>query len=240
MNETKGQLSASGVEDPVDAGENKELAAKAEMIEERRGLTLDDFKSIPAEAARVPDPFEGFPWEYTDVTVYDENGNPEIRTICTAHIVRLQPHLPVFQDPSGQNKTIWHKAKPKSHKELPKETGDFHIETIKSYHNRVVKGSDGRNMDIVFDRELELSDGQKVSHVAIVEDPLIRAQIVFALKEKTGNVVVDNRYQLADSRQRSRLRTVFLHYHNPRIKKIRQAQFISGESDDAQAAGMEG
>jgi len=114
------------------------------------------------------------------------------------------------------------------------KTGKEKIVNINSVHNRCVVDYEngGINIDVCFDRVIELGDGKKLERVAFVKSHSARAQIMFKLDRNGDKIQVDNRYLLLDTDQSSRLRRVFEMIVNPKIKKERLARAISGESDE--------
>ena len=61
--------------DPADKGKEKRQEADIEAQEETlkmSSMTFDDFKSVPMQAARLPQPFEGYPEMKIVIGEYDD------------------------------------------------------------------------------------------------------------------------------------------------------------------------
>lgn len=197
--------------DPADAGKAQREEAKA--TEEQGSVSFDrlklsDFKAVPKRAARTPHPFQGYPERKRAIGTYLEKGKKKDLVINTTHLVALVPGAhEAPQDPSNE------------------DTG------IKNTRNVVVSYA-GRSVNIVFDREMELEDGQKVLY-ALVPEPLYRSMVVFRWDPKTESIQVNDQYLLLDDGQFSRLRQVFQMVLNPKLKVERISRAISGESAES-------
>jgi hypothetical protein len=195
--------------DPADAGKanREEVAAKEgqEQVSFDR-LKLSDFKAVPKRAARTPHPFQGYPEKKVKAGTYKEKGKEVDLIINATHLVALIPGThDVPQDPSNEG--------------------------IRNTQNVIVSYA-GRSVNIVFDREMELEDGQKVLY-ALIPDPLYRSQVVFGWDPKTEQIIVHDQYLLLDDGQFSRLRQVFQMVLNPKLKVERVSKAISGESAES-------
>lgn len=202
---------ANKLQDPADAGKERREEAEAKKGEGQVSfdrLKLSDFKAVPKRAARTPHPFEGYPEKKMKIGTYKEGKKEKDLIINATHLVALVPGA--------------HNA-PQDHSN--EETG------IKNSQNVVVSYT-GRSMNIVFDREMELEDGQVVSY-ALIPDPLYRSQVVFGWDPKTEQIVVHDQYLLLDEGQFSRLRQVFQMVLNPKLKVERVSKAISGESAES-------
>jgi len=199
------------LKDPADAGKADREEAKAKEGQEQvsfNRLKLSDFKAIPKRAARTPHPFQGYPEKKVKVGTYKEKGKDMDLVINATYLVALIPGThDAPQDPSNE------------------ETG------IRNTRNVVVSYA-GRALNIVFDREMELEDGQRVFY-ALVPDPIYRAQVVFGWDPQTEQIVVHDQYLLLDDGQFSRLRQVFQMVLNPKLKVERISKAISGESAES-------
>lgn len=207
--------------DPADKGKEKRQEEDIEAQEEvlkMSSMTFDDFKSVPMQAARVPQPFEGYPEKKVVIGEYDDperklrdgKKNPNFGKtvdliVNMTHVVGLNPTVPVFQDPSGLNTWI---GDPKK--------GNEKIVDIQSSHNRVVSYL-GRAINCVFDRPIEFEDGRQIL-CCIVPDPIYRCQLIYKYNGQTKRVEVDGRYLLPDMDQTSRLRQVYLMILNPKLR----------------------
>jgi len=220
----------TGKTDPVDEGDNKNLldAQLDNVAQKVHALTVEDFKSVPAGMARIPHPFETYAMKKAVIVRgYDENGNPQLKEINMTYIVKLSNEVAVNQDPSNRPKTV-----------LNKLTDKYEVRPVLTAHNRVFRNAYDQNVDVVFDKTFELVDGGKVERCALVDDHLVRSQLLFYIDEKTGAVKTDARYKLADLEQMRPLRRTFLQFFNPRLKKLHEAQYISEETQQV-PAGME-
>jgi hypothetical protein len=184
------------------------------------GLRLEDFQPLPADAAKQPHPFEGYPQQKMKVGTYREKGKKEDTPLMInkTAIIALNPKEYVPQDPSGKNLSLIVNGQ----------------ETFVNYvtaHNRIVRDQNGQNITVVFDREITLADGQKLSRVAFCPDHTARAQIFFKVDKKTGKIAPDRRYLLADVEQRGRLRRVFEGYYHQQTQSERLATKFDEEPE---------
>ena len=214
------QVREGSLIDPVAEGQ-----ARDEMEQQDReidamvidNLSLADFQPMPVDAARQPHPFEGYPQQKVKIGEYkDRMGKMIPLMVSKTHIVGLSPKEYVHQDPSGKNV---------SHIVNGKET----FVTIKTYHNRIVRDQMGRNQIVQFDREAVFPDG--TLRIAIVPDHTARAQLFFTVERKTGKVIPDRRYLLADGEQRGRLRRVFEAFHYQQTRSERLSQKFDEEQE---------
>lgn len=209
------------------------VAQKTQQIQEKKddeelktfdisNLKLDDFKPLETRAASTPHPFEGYPKKMVKVGTFGLKKSKDLMMPAYA-VVALNPKEVVPKDPSGRAQSI-----------RDARTGRERIVDIYAPHNRCVVDYDngGINVDVCFDREIELDGGHKLERCAFVESHSARAQIMFTLDRTGDRIQVDRRYLLLDTDQSSRLRRVFEIIVNPKIKKERLAKAISGESDE--------
>ena len=210
------------LKDPADKGaeirENKELSEKEKSLSFNT-LTLEDFKAVPKQAARIPHPFEGYPEKKMKIGTYMEGRKKKDLIVNATHIVGLNPTFSVVQDPSGEGIAIGKPGKGEK------------VVTIESTHNRIVSYA-GQSFDAVFDRTLELKDGQKIKY-CIIPDPIFRAQIIYFYNTKLERIDVYPQYMLLDDGQTSRLRQVFQMIINPKLRIERIAKAITGESSES-------
>lgn len=207
--------------DPVEAANAQSAEAKDAQIGREIGiesLSFDDFKAVPMTAARFVHPFEGYP-----LGKKIKVGEVEI---SSTFLVALRPQIQVFQDPSGKNVTI-----PKND-DKGRKIGE-RVVTIKSQHSRLLPDYEqgGRNTDVVFDRAIVFPDGRRLENCAIVASHSLRAQLMFKLGPK-GQTQVDDRYVWVDRNQVSRLRRLWNSIAKPALKAERDAQAITGESNE--------
>jgi hypothetical protein len=211
--------------DPVAEGQQEdEAAAQAKEIEAMsiEGLSLEDFQPVPVTAARQPHPFEGYPQTKIQIGTYQEKGKkePTPLIVIKAGLIALNPKEYVHQDPSGKNVSLT-------------VNGQETFVDFKTLHNRIVRDQNGKSIEVIFSREIALGDGKKITRCAYCPDHTARAQIIFSVDRKTGKVVVDRRYVLADSGQVSRLRRVFEMYHYQQTQSERLAQKFDAEPESA-------
>jgi hypothetical protein len=181
-----------------------------------KGLSMADLQAVPQSAAAVVHPFDGYPME--DIEIGMDKGKPVITK--KTFIVVLSPSVYVHQDPSGKNVHIKGKD------------GVDHIKTIPTTHNRVVWDTSNKHaIDIVFDRKMELEDGNTVSY-AVVSEHWARAQLIYEYDAKASGIRVNRDYLLLDTDQVSRLRKVFEIIINPRLKTQVLADKISNGDDE--------
>lgn len=184
-------------------------------------LKISDFKSAQLKDARPRHPFDGYPDRKIQIGTYLENqNNPKSKELPT--LVNLT-HILVFkeevkQDKSGERVSLGFPEMRNNDGKVirpnTQKTG-----TVRTAHNRRAKDyeSGGMDTDVVFDRTINLEDGE-VTQFAIIPSPSVRAQIVFFYNSKTQRIEHDPRYLLADPKQISRLRRVFEMIVNPKIR----------------------
>ena len=208
--------------DPV--SENQQEVELQEQEQETQSLaiselSIDDFQPIPVTAAKQAHPFDGYPQTKMRIGSYIVRGVETPLMINKSWIVALTPKEDVHQDPSGLNVTI------------RLATGKEKIVDYKTSHNRIVKDQNGDSVDIVFDREIIMANGKKMSRVAICPDHTARSQILFKVDKKTGKVNVDKRYVLADIGQVSRLRRLFEMFNYQQTQSERLAKKFDEEPE---------
>lgn len=199
------------VVDPADAvSAGREEAAQAEENESMavEGLSLEDFGGIPESAARMTNPFTGYPHKVFQE--FDDGRGAKTR-IYKHEIVALHPTVSVPVDRSGRNQSIGGKT----------------VNLVNPHSRMVVSASDQVNMDFVFDRVIKLASGETL-HYAIVKDHFARASICFKYDKEKKRIVPDRRYLLLDKEQVGRLRKCFEILINPRLKQEELADQISG------------
>lgn len=209
-----------GLVDPVTKGSKAleiilEDEAKTLSID---SLTLEDFQPVPVTAATQPHPFEGYPQRKIKIGTYKDKGKDVDLIVNSTWIVALNPKEYVHQDPSGLGISI---------NVGGKETTVDYLTS----HNRIVRDERGQSLNIVFDREIILPGGQKMTRVGLCPDHTARAQIVFTVDKKTGKINVDRRYLLADAGQVSRLRRVFEMFNYQQTKSERLAAKFDQEAE---------
>jgi hypothetical protein len=208
-------MSKQKLVDPADKAKVKTEEAEVKEMENAVSLdrfTLEDLQAVPESKTGSRHPFEGYPMVYKT----DGNGN----RFCATHLVVYDPNKIIPQDPSGENLTIRQKD------------GTLKTVTIKTTHSRVLPDYPGsKNTDIVFDREIHLGDGKLLQNCAFVKSPSLRAQLMFDYNGRTGKILRNNNYLLADSKQISRLRETFKNIINPRLKADRDSALISNETE---------
>lgn len=182
------------------------------------GVSMSDFKAIPRRRARMVHPFEGYALK--PAIQIGKNG-PKV---SATHIVGLNPSAEPEQDPSGLNQTIVSSRNRK----------DSSVVTLKSYHSRIFAVGPSYNEEVVFDREFEFGDGSKIL-VAVVTRPEHRAQLAYLYDWKHEMIETDRNYLFLDGDQAGRLRQLFQLLLNPKLKKERHAQMVSGEEDATEA-----
>ena len=181
-------------------------------------LDLEDFKPVPITAARQPHPFEGYPQKKIKIGTYTEKGKDIDLIVNATAIVALNPKEYVHQDPSGKGVTINVKGQEK-------------IVNYMTSHSRVVRSETGQNLIIVFDWEINLAGGKKMSRATLCSDPTARAQLVYTINKKTGKIEVDRRYVLADIDQVGRLRRLFEMFNYQQTQSERLAQKFDEEAE---------
>ncbi len=207
--------------DPVSVGQ-KEAEATAQTEEMKalsiEALRLEDFQPIPVSASRPPHPFEGYPQKKIKVGTYKKDGKEVDQIFNATHIIALNPKEYIHQDPSGKGVTIM-------------VGGQEKIVDLKTSHNRVVRNERGQSLAVVFDREILLADGKKLTRATICPDHTARAQLVFMVDKKTGKIEVDRRYILADIDQVGRLRRCFEMFYHQQTQSERLAKKFDEEPE---------
>jgi hypothetical protein len=206
----------TGLIDPVKDGQEKEEGRELDDAIGNSSILDFDFKPLAVETARQSHPFEGYPMQKIKIGSYIEKGVEKDSMVYKHALVALNPSVSVPQDISGKGIT------------QKQANGEERIVNLKSYHNRSVVNSEGRNEDVVFDRDITLPNGKVVTRVAIVPDHLSRAQLFFTINKRSGKVEVDTRYALLDTEQAGRLRKTFEMYNYQQTRSERLAsQFYS-------------
>ena len=207
--------------DPVAQGQ-KESEAQAQTEEIKtlsiEALSLDDFQPIPVTASRQPHPFDGYPQRKIKIGTFKRAGKEFDLIVSATHIVALNPKEYVSQDPSNKGVSMVIK-------------GQEQIVDFVTPHNRMVRDELGRNIMVVFDRDILLADGKKLSRGTICPDHTARSQLVFMINKRTGKIEVDRRYVLADIDQIGRLRRCFEMYYYQQTQSERLAQKFESEEE---------
>jgi hypothetical protein len=215
-----GKEQKANLVDPVMDGQEQQGLEREVQAMNIEGLNLDDFQPVPVTAARQPHPFEGYPQQKIQIGTWKVNGKEAPLMISKTHIIALSPKEYVHQDPSGKNVSLVVGGK---------ET----FVDYKTFHNRIVRDQNGKNITVIFDRDIILASGKTMARVAICPDHTARAQIIFGVDKKTGKVTVDRRYVLADVDQVGRLRRLFEMYHYQQTQSERLAQKFDAEQESA-------
>jgi hypothetical protein len=197
------------------AGQENEI--KAMSIE---GLSLEDFQPVPVTAARQPHPFEGYPQQKIQIGTWKDKGKELPLIVSKTALVALNPKEYVHQDPSGN-------------KVSSIVNGQETFVDYKTLHARVVRDQNGKSIEVIFSRDINLGDGRKITRCAYCPDHTARAQIIFGVDRKTGKITVDRRYVLADVEQVGRLRRLFEMYHYQQTQSERLAQKFDAEPESA-------
>lgn len=206
--------------DPVVKDQEKEEQDEQTKTLSMEALSMEDFQPVPISAARQPHPFEGYPQKKIKIGTYKDKGKNVDLIVSATHIVALNPKQYVHQDPSGKGISIVSGGKEK-------------IVDYETLHSRVVRDQNGRNIEVIFSRDILLGNGQKMSRCAYCPDHTARAQIIFRVNRKTGKIEVDDRYVLADVGQVGRLRRLFEMYRYQQTKSERLAQKFDEEQESA-------
>ena len=128
-------------------------------------IKLSDFSHIPKRQARMKHPFEGYPLKEKIVIGKKTNGHKIMES--ATFIIGLAPHANPAQDVSGRGMTI-----------IDGKTKKEKIVNLKTFHSRVIPTGPNSNEDVVFDRQLELADGNMIFY-AVVRNHNVRAQLAF-------------------------------------------------------------
>jgi len=207
--------------DPVGNDQERQEQADQEKVMSIDKLSLEDFQPIPVTAARQPHPFEGYPQKKIKIGTYrDKTGKERDLIVSASSLVALNPKVYVHQDPSGKGISIVSGGKEK-------------IVDYNTLHSRIVRDESGKNIEVLFSREIIFPNGQKITRCAYCPDHTARAQIVYRINKKTGRVEVDDRYVVADGGQVSRLRQLFNMFHAQQTKHERLAQKFEAEPESA-------
>ena len=197
--------------DPVD--KDKKEREESDDVKQLKtfdiaNLTMADFEAVQTTVARTPHPFDGYPYPKGKEATF---------------IVGLNPTKHIPQDPSGRNLSVMVKGKEKR----------VNIETT---HNRLIPDLDagGINVDVVFDRKMELADGNTL-YYSIVPSHSVRAQLVFYYDARAERIKVNPDYLLIDTAQAKRLRRLYEIIINPKLKKEQMSAYISGERQEEPA-----
>ncbi|HSW65040.1 MAG TPA: hypothetical protein VLH56_17275 [Dissulfurispiraceae bacterium] len=207
--------------DPVADGQSEAAGQESEIrAMSIDGLNLDDFQPVPVTAARAPHPFEGYPQQKIQIGTWVDRGKEKPLVVSKTALVALNPKEYVHQDPSGNRVSSV-------------VGGQETFVDYKTLHARVVRDQNGRSIEVIFSREINLGDGRKITRCAYCPDHTARAQIIFGVDKKTGKITVDRRYVLADVEQVGRLRRLFEMYHYQQTQSERLAQKFDNEQESA-------
>jgi hypothetical protein len=207
--------------DPVDLEMKKETLKRQTITDSSalaadnmlQGVTLDSLKPVPRKYSKAAHPFDGYPLKY---------GTMNGQRVCLTFLVVFNNAKEVFQDPANAKHSIIQKD------------GSEKIITLKTVPNRVVVDyeSGGVNTIVIFDREYTLEDGKTVRYAAVVPSHSCRAQLCFKVDPKNMAISPNEDYFLFDPEQSARLRRVMDNILKPKRKAERDAQAISGESQE--------
>lgn len=228
--------------DPVDAlkTSTKSKATKGKGASEPpfdlvpdEGLLEEEIGGLPMGVARTAHPFMGYNLG-REVAVYDLNGKNKTPTMISRTFLILLKSGTVRQDVSGQG--VSHKffrkdaegndIKPEDQDgrfKAPKVAKETRINLV-TYHNAVtVHPSTKENQKWVFDRRVK--QGQRWLTCCIVPSHSARAQLVFYIDKKTGKVIVNDKYEVADKGQFEPLRVLFnrANYQQQRAERLAQS-----------------
>jgi len=215
---------------PASAGE-KDIE-EAEIEKDLMGLDPDfldpdEIGEIPESAASAPHPFATYPLG-RKIKLMDGKGDG----ISSTFLVILKDKESVVQDPSGRG--VEHRIFSKDSKgndiKLTDADGKFRpakvesakIINLRTYHNRVTSNPNGGDShDAVFDRKVMVKNRGEM-FCAVIPNPVHRAMVCFKIQK--GKLRIDNRYLLADPKQKNKLRDVFRGVHYQQMKAERLAQ----------------
>lgn len=230
---------------PADAAaKQREEQELVEGVKDVTGLSITDFKALTQSAERQSHPFEGY--TYPAGKVEDTNGVLH----QAAWVVAYVP--PVAQDASNESYMVVEDYKmdevitfgPYEGKKLEDifkldaeyarnlvKTGKQIRKPTKTVHNRALRDwSALRNYDVVFDREIVLKDGT-MPNCAIVENPSLRAQLVYRLDERTGGIRIHRDYALLDTKQAKRLLNTYRMMVRPQLMQQKLIRLVTGEEE---------
>lgn len=178
------------------------------------GLKISDLTTISPKITRGVNPFDGYPVE--KIKIGEDRGTAV--QVAKHFIVFLSPDQVVTQDPAGMGRS----------RVLLDEKGNktgMAKTDYETFHSRLVKDSTGSTSEVVFDRTMMIED--RPFYYAIIPDHVARAQILFKIKkgDKKATWSVDNRYKLLDSKQASRLSTVFRLFFAQQFAGEKAAEF---------------
>ena len=215
MKDAKGRLV-----DPVQDQDDEGKALEEELVSNsQKGLDDFDFKPLPVQAAKQVHPFDGYPFpKKIKIGTYKEKGVEKDLMVCPTFLVALAPNEYVHQDIS--NKGVSQVS-----------NGVERVVDFETFHNRSVVNSRGQNTDIVFDRTVTLPSGKKITRVAIIDDHLCRAQVMFSVNRRSGKVEVDTRYIILDQDQAGRLRKTFEMFNYQQTKSERLSKQFYDEPE---------
>jgi hypothetical protein len=191
------------------------------------------FETISQKKARMPHPFEGYPYPEKIQVGVDAKKKPLM--ICPTYLISLNPANVPNEDASGRGMVIQKidaKGKPIE--------GSTFVADLGTYHSRVLRCYEppysGDNYDVVFDRYFETDQGLRVFY-AVVPYHSLRAQLMYWTdwKKDPPLHLADQRYAFADAGQAARLRDLYLKIISPKIKVEQMSEMISGGTDASEA-----
>jgi hypothetical protein len=200
-----GQVDLKAEEEEFDSLDVSKL--KVEVLPEDAAKALKPFDGYPVKKIKIP-----VPKYVNDRQVKGSDGKTVIepKQFCLTDWV-LHNHLsdPIHQDPSNRK----HRT--------------FHSRSILD----ILKGNTAGNITMQFATPIETASGK--FYGALVPDPYIRCQLIFAREKKSGRIIVDKRYMLLDPDQKNRLKQCYFSLIKPQLDMEAAADKITAGEEPA-------
>lgn len=240
---------SNGLIDPVDSVTEEMPMPKIAGLHSDR-LLEDEVVQVPPGAARTSHPFAGYQLA-PDIAIFDYHRQIKEPAMVSRTYLILLPVDSTFQDLSGDKITHQVFAKDKLGKDLRLEDPDGRLKppkvakttvvTLRNFHNvTTVHPNTQEHQKWIWDRVVKV--GQRWVACCYIPSHSARAQIVYRI-DKSGRVMVDNRYELADKNQIGPLGVLFRRVYYQQTKAERLAQSFdkeaSGVRDAMGAAGAD-
>lgn len=221
---------------PTPTKKDKKVKHDLEGSMEIGHLSTKDLKGLTPATVKISHPFAGYAYpngkDATYIVAYikpvakDASGN--------SYSIRKDLDLDEYLDEGPyKGKTLNEVlgVDPKYAKEVI-TLGKTESVNLDTFHNRIIHNYEsGRNEDVVFDRVIDVSDGE-IRNCSKVMSHNVRAQLMYKIDPRTGNIQVDSNYALLDTAQAKRLLRIISNIAKP-VKALQTlTDVIEGEATE--------
>ena len=217
----KNMITKDPVDEATSAKQERDELAKVEKVGfDLSKFSMGDVKGVKPGTVRAVHPFEGYTYpmgkdaafivHFSDPVSHDLSGDS-----YTVNKPYKMGEKLVMGPYEGKTLEFVQSVDPGYVRELLKQ-GKEQRAPLFTFHNRIIYDYEaGQNVDVVFDRSYEMSDGV-LEKCAFVPQHSIRAQLLFRIDDRTGAVKSDPRYKLIDTKQARRLYRIVQMLAKPR------------------------